>query len=87
MFGIKRLVDKVDKLQVTLDRIVNLVNADERLTDQNKDLMDRFMSEDFTTYVLSRETSKVGNVFAPVLDPLADESSAGEILSDEEIGQ
>lgn len=87
MFGIKRLVDKVDKMQVTLDRILNLVNADERLASQNKDLMDRFMSTDFETYVLSRETSQVENVFAPVIDPLADESSAGEILSDEEIGQ
>jgi len=75
MFGIKRL------------RLINLVNVDERLASQNNDLMDRFMSTDFETYVMSRETTNVAELNVPEIDLAAQESSVGEILSDEDLGQ
>jgi len=87
MFGNKKVLKRLDEIELTLKRLINIVNADERLASQNKELMDRLMAKDwgdYQTYQAIKEQIIPRN---EPYDPFTDESNAGEILSDEDTGK
>jgi hypothetical protein len=85
MFGNKKVLKRLDEIEASLKRLINIVNADERLASQNKELMDRLMAKDWGDYQTYQITQP--DITPVSYDPFTDETNAGEILSDEKPGQ
>lgn len=87
----KRIMEQLTRVEGKVEQLVGLMEKDERLEKQNKDLFDRLMSGSWEKYaqhspdVYNRLGEKKETQY--VLSPLNDEANAGGILSDEELGK
>lgn len=88
MFGYKKLMEKLSVVERKLERMTNLVNADQRMAEQNERLLDRLMSRNWEAYATYRpdDSKPDKGDTGDILTPTNDEASIGEILSDEELG-
>lgn len=89
MFGKKLIVKRLEAIELAIIRLINSMDADQRLLDQNKELMDRLMSRNWESY--ATYSPDVHNRIEAGEDiesdkPIMDEGNAGEILSDEDLG-
>lgn len=89
MFGKKLIVKRLEAIELAIIRLINSMDADQRLLDQNKELMDRLMSRNWESY--AAYSPDVHNRLDTDEDiepdkPIMDEGNVGEILSDEELG-
>ena len=75
----EKLGEISDFMRVIAEQKVLHTAEIERLSAQNKDLMDRLMSRNFETLMTYQPRVEDGSSF-PKYDPEADEQSAGEIL-------
>lgn len=86
----KEVREKLEKLEEKVDWLVEVLGEESRLVKQNEALFDKLMARNWEEYQASpsmqnREETMVKHQM-PLL-PKQDESSIGEILSDEEINK
>lgn len=80
---------RLTQIEKKMDRLINLCGEAERLKEQNEALFDKLMAKDWGEYsssptVVNREVVLKKEEIP--LSPSFDESSIGEVLTDEDIG-
>lgn len=88
MFKGQKILDRLERLEGKMDRLIGLYGEVGRLEKQNRELFDRLMARNWDQWVNSPAVSEgLGGEEREsyVLSPTQDESNVGEALSDEEI--
>ena len=84
----KEVRESLSRLEEKMDRLLRLYGNTEGLRDQNEALFDKLIAKDWSEYMDSPSVEKRASKppsTEMVMSPSQDESSIGEILSDEEL--